>query len=88
MPEDLGTADMPVLLTSGEFQTLLNDDRWLAAAVAYRSWPGTCLVQAYAVKVGSDEELAHRVVARWLAEMAPELRWKGHLRERPPIANR
>jgi hypothetical protein len=84
----LEAADMPVLRTSGAFNTLFNDDRYLAAIVAYDSWPGTCLVHGFAVRVGSDETLAQAVLDRWIAEAAPQLMWRGSLRARPEIENR
>lgn len=88
LPRDLGAGDMPIIRTSGEFTTLFNRDRYLGAMVAYDSWPGTCLVQGFAVKVGSDEALAEKVLDRWLEEMAPILRWKRELREQPEIKDR
>ncbi|MEQ9324906.1 MAG: hypothetical protein RIF41_37410 [Polyangiaceae bacterium] len=88
LPKDLGVGDMPFIRTSGEFTTLFNRDRYLGAMVAYDSWPGTCLVQGFAVKVGSDEALAEKVLDRWLTEMAPILRWKRDLREQPEIKDR
>ena len=85
---EAGHATIPVALTSGRFQTLVNHDRYLAAIVAYPSWPGTCLVQGFAVKVGSDEVLAEDVLERWVTEQAPQLKWRIQLTERPPIENR
>ncbi len=85
---ELGWAEMPYLRTSGTFATLLNDDTYVGAAVAYRSWAGTCLIQGFAVRVGTDEALAKRVVDRWLTELAPLLSWSTRLRARPPIENR
>jgi hypothetical protein len=85
---NLGEADMPVIRTTGAFNTLFNDDRYLAAIVAYESWPGTCLVHGFAVQVGSDEDLARQVLERWIEEAAPQLRWRGALRSRPEIENR
>lgn len=83
-----GMAAMPVIRTAGEFQTLFDADRYLGAVVAYHSWPGTCLVQGFAVKVGSDEKLAERVLERWIREMAPRLMWEDRLRETPEFKNR
>ncbi len=88
IPPKLPKGDMPAILTSGHFETMLNRDRYLGALVAYESWPGTCLLQGFAVKVGSDEALAMKVRERWLTEIAPKLRWKSELRERPAIQNR
>lgn len=86
--KDLGEAPMPVMETEGRLSTLLADDHYVAGIAAYRSWPGTCLVQAYAVKVGTDPELARKVRDRWLADQAPLLRWQPELTEAPPIQNR
>jgi hypothetical protein len=85
---EAGHATIPVALTSGRFHTLVNDDRYLAAVVAYPSWPGTCLVQGFAVKVGSDEVLAEDVIERWVSDQAPQLEWRVQLTEQPPIENR
>lgn len=84
----IGQSPMPVVTTWGQMQTLSNRDRYLAAVVAYRSWPGTCLVQGFGVKVGSDEALARQVLERWVLEHAPLLAWSTDLRERPPFKNR
>ncbi|MSP26105.1 MAG: hypothetical protein EXR75_13295 [Myxococcales bacterium] len=83
-----GYAEMPFVRTSGAFMTVFNQDRYIGAAVAYRSWPGTCLIQGFAVRIGTDELLARRVVDRWLSEFAPLLSWGVRLRAAPPIQNR
>jgi hypothetical protein len=88
LPKNLKPGDMPLITTSGQFATLFNRDSYLGAIVAYDSWPGTCLVQGFAVKIGTDKELAERVRTRWIEEMAPILRWNRKLREQPPIKNR
>ncbi len=83
-----GETDMPVIRVSGQFDTILIDDQYLAAVAAYDSWPGTCLVQGFAVRVGSDETLAEQLIERWIREIAPKLLWVGDLREAPPFKNR
>ena len=88
MLAEAGQGDMPVVRTSGQMKTLSDRDRYLVAIVAYESWPGTCLVQSLALKIGTDEALASRVRERWIAEIAPALEWKRELREQPPIQNR
>jgi len=88
MLAEAGTGDMPVVRTSGQMETLSDRDRYLVAIVAYESWPGTCLVQSLALKIGTDEALASRVRERWITEIAPALEWKRELREQPPIQNR
>lgn len=86
--ERYGMATMPALHTWGRFNTLIDNEPYLGAAVAYHSWPGTCLVQGFAVKVGTDETLASKVLRRWIEELAPRLLWVERLREAPPIENR
>ncbi len=83
-----GEADMPLIRASGQFNTILVDDRYLAAVAAYESWPGTCLVQGFTVQVGTDEQLAEQLIERWIQEIAPKLQWFGRLREAPPFENR
>jgi len=86
--EEKGDATMPVLLTSGGFKTLTNDDQYLAAIVAHPSWPGSCLVQGIAVKVGTDPKLAEKALQRWLDEAAPDSKWRYDLREEPTFETR
>lgn len=81
-------ADMPVVVTGGEMMTVFNNDRYLAAIAAYRSWPGTCLIQGFAVRVEQDEALAQLVLDRWLDEAAPGLSWRTSLYEAPPREDR
>jgi hypothetical protein len=88
LPPGLGMGSMPVIATTGQFVTLFERDRYLGAAVAYESWPGTCLVQGFAVKIGTDEALAQAVLDHWLEVYAPRLRWKPEIRKRPKIQNR
>lgn len=83
-----GDDPMPWVRVSGAFTSLFKRDRYFGAIAAYHSWPGTCLVRAMAVRVGTDESLAKKVVDRWVDDLAPELRWVGHLRAAPPFADR
>jgi hypothetical protein len=79
---------MPWVRVSGAFTSLFKRDRYFGAVAAYRSWPGTCLVRAMAVRVGTDESLARKVVDRWVDDLAPDLRWVAHVRNAPPFADR
>ena len=88
MPKEIPPGEMIVLRSSGKFNTLLMRESYEVAVVAYESWPGTCLVQGFAARVGSDVMLARRVVTRWVDEAAPIFRWYAALREAPPFANR
>lgn len=84
----LGYASMPHVRGSGEFTTFFRRQHYVGAVVALKSWPGTCLIRSFAVKVGTDEELATRVVDRWLDELAPRTRWSSRLRKAPAFENR
>lgn len=88
IPKDLPASHMAVVRTSGKFNTLFKRDQYEVAIVAYESWPGTCLVQGFAVRVGTDVMLARRVVTRWLDEAAPALVWATWLREAPAFEDR
>jgi hypothetical protein len=79
---------MPYVRVGAELTTLFRRDRYLGAAVAYRSWSGTCLVHAFGVRVGTDEALARRVVDRWVGEIAPLFRWTGQTKSPPPFEDR
>lgn len=81
-------ATMPIIRTGGRFVTLFNQDHYLAAATAYKSWPGTCLIQGFAVRVDEDEDLAQAVLDRWLDQVAGRLSWSPRLRHTPPFKNR
>lgn len=84
----LGLASMPSLRSSADMVTFFRRHRYVGAVAAFRSWPGTCLLRAVAVKVGTDEPLAERVVDRWLAELAPRTRWSSRLRRAPRVEDR
>jgi hypothetical protein len=88
LPKNIPDGEMAVLRSSGKFNTLLKRDHYEVAVVAYEAWPGTCLVQGFAVRVGTDVMLARRVVTRWLDEAAPILRWASWLRTAPPFKDR
>jgi len=84
----LGYASMPHVRGSGELTTFFRRSRYVGAVAAYQSWPGTCLIHAFAVKVGTDEALAVKVVDRWVDELAPRTRWSVRLRKAPRFEDR
>ncbi len=83
-----GGLEMLVVRTSGKFNTLFKRDAYVGALVAHQSWPGTCLVQGFAVRVGSDVMLARQVVTRWVEDAAPEITWSSKLSVAPRFENR
>jgi hypothetical protein len=86
-PEDR-MLPMPYVRVAGSFATLFNRDRYLGVVAAYRSWPGTCLVHAFAARVGTDEALARKVIDRWVADLAPRLEWTARVTSAPPFEDR
>ena len=80
--------EMPIVRVDGTFVTVANQDRYLAAFASYNTWPGTCLVQGFAVEAGDHEDLAAAVIDRWVREGAGYLIWTRKLQEVPPFANR
>lgn len=84
----LGLASMPYVRGTGDFTAVFARHRYAGAVAAYRSWPGTCLVHAFAVRVGTDEGLALKVVDRWLEEIAPRTRWLPRSRRPPRFEDR
>lgn len=88
MPRRTDEGELVVVRTSADIRLLFERRQYTAAFAAYESWPGTCLVQLFAARVGTDPELAERVVTRWVDEAAPKLRWASWLRQAPPFENR
>jgi hypothetical protein len=79
---------MPAIRTEASFVSLTASGHWFAAAVAYPTWPGSCLVQGFAVDGAEHPDLAEAVVARWLREGAGRLLWERALWEAPPFEDR
>jgi len=59
------------------------DKEYAGALAAYRSWPGTCLLQGFVVAATKHKALAGRIRDRWVAEGAPTLAWHPRLVEAP-----
>jgi len=84
----LGFAPMPSVRSAADVVTFFRRQRYVGAVAAFQSWPGTCLVRAFAARVGTDEALGQRVVDHWLAELAPRTRWSTRLRRAPRFEDR
>lgn len=67
---------------------LLADEDYAAALAAYPSFPGTCLVQGFAVVAGDHPELARSIRDRWIKEGAARLAWERRVNEAPKIEAR
>lgn len=83
--QDIDGEVRPLVLKSleGSLESLLSSDDYMGGIAAYESWPGTCLVQAVAVKSTHHADLARRVRDRWLDEGAPGLRWMPRVTKAP-----
>jgi len=77
--------DRPMLIevVDGAVESLFSSDEYVGAVAAYQSWPGTCLVQGFAVVAGNHRDLAVKVRDRWVAEGAAKLAWEKGLKEAP-----
>jgi hypothetical protein len=80
----------PVALESvdAHVKNLFSDEDYAAAIAAYASFPGTCLVQGFAVVAGNHPELARRIRDRWIKEGTPLFAWERRVIEAPPFEDR
>jgi hypothetical protein len=72
-----------VELLSGRLDSLLGRNDYIGAVAAYQSFPGTCLVQGFAVVATNHPTLAKQIRDRWVAEGAAQLVWEKHVKEAP-----
>lgn len=80
------TRPILVRLQEGGVDSLVASDDYVGFIAAYQSWPGTCLVQGFAVLASEHPELATRVRDRWAAEAVPKLVWEKKVKEAPDPA--
>jgi hypothetical protein len=85
--QQVGGESRPMLVHTfeGRMESLLGGDEYVAAIAAYQSWPGTCLVYAFAVKADHHREIAVKVRDRWVADGAARLLWEKKVTEAPPF---
>ena len=78
----------PVLvrLQEGGVESIVASDDYMGFMAAYQSWPGTCLVQGFAVVATEHPDLAKKVRDRWVAEAVGKLAWDKKLTETPDPA--
>jgi hypothetical protein len=72
-----------VRLQEGGVDSLIVSDDYLGLMAAYQSWPGTCLVQGFAVVATDHPDLAMKVRDRWVAEAVGKLAWDKKVSEPP-----
>ena len=75
-------------LLSGRLESLVGRNDYLGAVIAYESFPGTCLVEGFAVVATNYPTLAKQVRDRWISEVAPQLGWEKHIHEAPETLSR
>ncbi len=75
---------MAIKVLDGAVESLLDANDYVAAIASYQSWPGTCLIEAFAVVATHHRELAVKIRDRWVTEGAPAMRWDKKLTEAPP----
>lgn len=83
-----GARTIAIELVDAAWSTLLSDDAYVGAIVAYPSWPGTCLLQGFAVKALDHRDLAVKVRERWLRDAAGRLAWSRRVTSAPPFEAR
>jgi len=74
---------MVVELVEGRLDGILGRDDYVGAVAAYQSFPGTCLIEGFAVVATDHRDLAVKVRDRWVAEGAAKLVWERHVKQAP-----
>lgn len=74
---------MVIKVIDGSVDSVFASDDYVGAVAVYQSWPGTCLVHAFAVKATEHRDLALKIRDRWVSEGAAQLRWLKHVTEAP-----
>jgi hypothetical protein len=77
------TRPILVRLQEGGVDSVIESDDYVGFMAAYQSWPGTCLVQAFAVVSTDHPELAVKVRDRWVAEAVRQLTWDDRVKDTP-----
>lgn len=72
-----------VRLQEGGVDSIVTSDDYVGFMAAYQSWPGTCLVQGFAVVATDHPALAAKVRDRWVAEAVAKLAWEKRVKEAP-----
>jgi hypothetical protein len=79
---------MAIKVLDGSVESLMDSNDYAGAVASFQSWPGTCLIEAFAVVATHHRELAMKVRDRWVAEGAPGIRWEKALTSAPPTSAR
>lgn len=90
MSQPVGAEVKPIAveLLTGRLDSLLGRNDYMGAVAAYQSFPGTCLVEGFAVVATHHPGLAKQIRDRWVAEGAAQLVWEKHVKEAPETLSR
>ena len=90
LQQTIGADVKPVVveIMEGRLDGLFGHDDYVGAVAAYQSFPGTCLVQGFAVVSTNHRDLAIRVRDRWVTEGAKGLTWEKNVKEAPETLSR
>lgn len=86
--QDFRGEKRPILirLQEGGIDSIFASDDYVGFVAAYQSWPGTCLIQGFAVVSTEHPELATKVRDRWVTEAVGKLVWDKKVKEAPDPA--
>jgi hypothetical protein len=79
---------MVIKVLDGAVESLVDSNDYAGAVASFQSWPGTCLIEAFAAVATHHRALAMQVRDRWVAEGAPGIRWEKALTAAPPLNDR
>jgi hypothetical protein len=82
---DRSKRPMLVVLAEGKVNAAFANDDYVGAVAVYQSFPGTCLVQAFATKATRHPDLARKARDHWVTEAAPYLTWGAKVTEAPSL---
>ena len=79
---------MLVVLAEGHVNAAFAMDDYVGAVAVYQSFPGTCLVQAFAARSTRHADLARKARDHWVTECAPYLTWGKNVTDAPTLDSR
>src|SRR5262245_31209716 len=81
----------PIVIKSmdGSLDTLVASNDYVGGLAAFQSWPGTCLLEGFAVIATNHRDVALKIRDRWIKERGvTALGWGQNLTEAPPTLAR
>lgn len=90
MNQTIGAEVRPVSieLLSGRLDSMFGHNDYLGAVIAYQSFPGTCLIEGFAVVATHHPALAKQIRERWIAQGVPQFYWEKSVKEAPELLSR